>query len=105
MAGQLGSVNQELHPPSTGTIVVVVVVVVVAIGGGACLFFLSAVILTAGMLDDIEVGVEGHFKEIGLEFNNLEEGPEEVVDASVTDEVLELIKNLVHPPQKYLPVV
>jgi hypothetical protein len=57
------------------------------------------------VLEDVEVGVEGEVQEIRLKVCDLEEGPEEVVETVRTDQVLELIEDLVHPPEEDLAVI
>lgn len=57
------------------------------------------------MLHDLQVGVERHLYEVGLEGDYFQQRPEEVVDAAVADQMLEFIEDFVHPPQEDLSVV
>lgn len=57
------------------------------------------------VLHNLDVGGEGDVDEVRLQGNDLQKGPEVVVDAVCTNQVLEFVEDLVHPAQEDLTVV
>ena len=52
------------------------------------------------MLHDFEVGIQSHIYEIRLKFDYFQKSSQKIIDAAITNEILKLIEDLVHSPQK-----
>lgn len=57
------------------------------------------------VLHDLDVGRQSHIDEIRLQGDYFKQGTQKIVDTAITDDVFELVEDLIHPPKENFSII